>query len=51
MYIDLKEIEEVLMELIQVTASALEKGSLEFAIADEQASNKISSIDGERVKG
>jgi len=51
MYVDLKEVEEVLMELIQLTATALEKGGLEFNQADIQSSENISSIDGELVRG
>lgn len=51
MYVDLKEVEEVLMELIQLTATALEKGGLEFNQADIQSSDNISSIDGELVRG
>lgn len=49
MYVDLKEVEEVLMELIQLTATALEKGGLEFNQADIQSSENISSINGELV--
>ena len=51
MYVDLKNVEEVLMELIQLTATALEKGGLEFNQADIQSSENISSIDGELVRG
>lgn len=51
MYVDLKEVEEVLLELIQLTATALEKGGFEFNQADIQSSDNISSIDGELVRG
>ena len=49
MYTDLKQVEDVLMELISKTASALEKGGLEMSAADIQAGTNISSIEGEMV--
>lgn len=44
--VELNAIETELLDLIKLTASALEKGGLDFAEADTQASNKIQAIAG-----
>ena len=49
MFKDLKDTEKMLMDLIEITATALENGSLQFKIADNQASSDIAAIDGTLV--